>query len=152
MSPENTTERRYPDGGAVMFLVYDSSSDKFIVEKRMRDNSFYKGFFMVPAGHVEDGEKPENTLIRELKEELCIVPLEYHHLDTFESASLHGNLLLVDAYLVKSYEGTIENEEKDKCELYFMDLDEADQKLVLAQDRYVLSLARRLLRQNGQGI
>jgi 8-oxo-dGTP pyrophosphatase MutT (NUDIX family) len=144
MSLENVTERRKPDSRSVMFLVYNATENKFVIEERIREDSSYRGFFMVPAGHVEKDEKPEEALIRELGEEHNIVPLEYYHLDTFESVSLNGNFFLVDAYLVKSYEGEIHNNETNKCVLHLMDFDEANQKLVLGQDRHILSMVQRL--------
>ncbi len=57
----------------VFFPIRDET---FLAEIRP-NNDTDPGRMMLPAGHVESGEKLEEALIRECKEELDILPVEY---------------------------------------------------------------------------
>ena len=70
------------------------------------------GLWEFPGGKVESGEKPEDTLIRELHEELgitvkeaCLAPL------TFASHSYPDFHLLMPLYVCRRWEGTVTAQE-----------------------------------------
>lgn len=73
------------------------------------------GLWEFPGGKVESGERPEETLIRELKEELaitvreaCLAPL------TFASHSYPDFHLLMPLYVCRRWEGTVTAMEKQQ--------------------------------------
>jgi len=101
---------------------------------------------MIPAGHINENEKSEDALVRELWEEQGIVPTEILHIDTFKNVSMHGNTFLVDAYLIKSYQGEIVNKEPEKCNLHQMSFEEAIQNMEHVHNKYVLLKAEGLFR------
>jgi 8-oxo-dGTP diphosphatase len=70
------------------------------------------GLWEFPGGKVESGERPEETLIRELKEELgidvsepCLAPL------TFASHTYPDFHLLMPLYVCRRWEGTLAPQE-----------------------------------------
>jgi len=73
------------------------------------------GLWEFPGGKVERGERPEQTLIRELKEELaidvneaCLAPL------TFASHAYPDFHLLMPLYVCRRWEGTVTGKEGQK--------------------------------------
>jgi 8-oxo-dGTP diphosphatase len=73
------------------------------------------GLWEFPGGKVEAGERPEQTLIRELKEELgiavneaCLAPL------TFASHSYADFHLLMPLYICRRWEGIVTAQEGQK--------------------------------------
>ena len=73
------------------------------------------GLWEFPGGKIEAGERPEQTLIRELKEELgivvkedCLAPL------TFASHRYPDFHLLMPLYVCRRWEGSVEARERQK--------------------------------------
>jgi 8-oxo-dGTP diphosphatase len=73
------------------------------------------GLWEFPGGKVEDGERPEETLIREMKEELgivirepCLAPL------TFASHAYPDFHLLMPLYVCRRWEGIVQAQEGQK--------------------------------------
>ena len=56
-------------------LLIDSG--RVLLEKRPDDARVTPGVWDTPGGHIEDGERPEAALIRELEEELSIKVQEF---------------------------------------------------------------------------
>jgi 8-oxo-dGTP diphosphatase len=73
------------------------------------------GLWEFPGGKIEAGERPEETLIRELKEELgivvrepCLAPL------TFASHAYEDFHLLMPLYVCRRWEGIVTPQEEQR--------------------------------------
>jgi 8-oxo-dGTP diphosphatase len=82
-------------------------ADKRVLIAQRPEGKTLAGLWEFPGGKVEDGERPEQTLIRELKEELgilvneaCLAPL------TFASHGYPDFHLLMPLYVCRRWEGT----------------------------------------------
>jgi 8-oxo-dGTP diphosphatase len=80
---------------------------RVLIAQRPEDKTL-AGLWEFPGGKIEDGERLEQTLIRELKEELgitvseaCLAPL------TFASHSYPDFHLLMPLYVCRRWEGTV---------------------------------------------
>src|SRR6185503_16307152 len=83
-------------------------ADKRVLLAQRPEGKTLAGLWEFPGGKVEAGERPEDTLIRELKEELgitvsepCLAPL------TFASHSYPDFHLLMPLYVCRRWEGMV---------------------------------------------
>jgi mutator protein MutT len=106
--------------------------DRVLLVKRAASRSFYPGVWDFPGGHSEDGEAPEQTLARELSEEIGIVPVRYRERP---ADSLNAEGLPVHCYFVTEWTGTPSNlQEHEHSEIAWIRLTEVD-KLDLASPK-----------------
>jgi 8-oxo-dGTP diphosphatase len=82
--------------------------DKRVLMAQRPEGKPLAGLWEFPGGKVEAGERPEETLMRELKEELgvtvdeaCLAPL------TFASHSYPDFHLLMPLYVCRRWQGTV---------------------------------------------
>jgi len=68
--------------GAVLY-----ENHRVLLARRHRDRRYYPGVWDIVGGHSRHGETPEQTLSRELQEELGIVPVHYREIGVFPEPS-----------------------------------------------------------------
>lgn len=90
-----------------------NSDNQILIAQRPKEKHL-SGLWEFPGGKVEQNESPENTLIRELKEELnvninqkCVAPLTFSEFDYKEF-----NLLLL-LYVCRRWDGDPESMENN---------------------------------------
>ncbi len=79
---------------------------KLLLERRPDDARVYAGVWDFPGGHVEHGETPELALLREMEEELSIIPRRFFLAavqDDLEPVS--GIFYRHFVYIVESWDG-----------------------------------------------
>ena len=93
----------------VVALIVRSGS--ILLGRRSAEREFYPDVWDLFGGHVEPGEEHEQTLVRELEEELGITPAKWSFLETLtvdlpSVDSSPPDLLIVHIYLVTDWTGT----------------------------------------------
>jgi 8-oxo-dGTP diphosphatase len=94
-------------------------SDRILLGHRSPQRAFYPNVWDLFGGHIEPGEQPEQTLVRELQEELGITPTQWMALETLrESVLEHDQIsshdLIVHLYCVTAWSGTPVNRQPDE--------------------------------------
>jgi nudix-type nucleoside diphosphatase (YffH/AdpP family) len=73
-------------GDSVAALIYDPGNGKLIFTEQFRYPTYSKGpgwLLEIPAGSIEPGETPEDTLKREIEEEIGYTISNTQHISTF---------------------------------------------------------------------
>ena len=84
--------------------------DRILLGKRSPRRAFYPNVWDVFGGHIEPDERPDQTLVRELQEELDITPTQWMELETISESVLERDEtathdLIVHFYCVKAWTG-----------------------------------------------
>ena len=63
-----------------------------LLAKRKRSLEFYPDVWDIVGGHCRNGETPEETLMREFREEIGVIPTEFFHIAVFKDPEpdFHG--------------------------------------------------------------
>ncbi|MBJ7538551.1 NUDIX hydrolase [Marinomonas transparens] len=112
--------------------------NRVLLEKRSKDKAHDPNLIAIPGGHMEQGETREQTLLRELKEELDIVPNAYNYLCSLYHPT--GELQLIHYYVVTSWTGNILSLEADEVTWHPLDANPID----IAADKIALAEYQRL--------
>jgi 8-oxo-dGTP diphosphatase len=124
--------------------------DQILLGKRSATRAYYPGAWDAPGGHSKEGEAPEQTLVRELKEELGVIPLEYRLLAVLPEPKpeIHGEGSH-HMYLVTKWHGVPRNLcEEEHSELGWVRVDEIDRLELAVPSDVTLLRSIRGLKQN----
>ncbi len=80
------TRLNFNRGDSVAALIHQTDDDTLILTEQFRYPAYVKGegwLVEVPAGTVEEGEEPVETMHRELEEEIGYRTDEFRHIHTF---------------------------------------------------------------------
>jgi 8-oxo-dGTP diphosphatase len=116
-------------------------SGMILLGRRSGTRTFYPDVWDVFGGHMEPGEQREQTLVRELEEELGITATEWTYLETLNEPSYQ---VTVHLYLVTDWVGTpINRQPEEHSAIRWFTLGQAIQ-LHLADPIYPMLFARYL--------
>lgn len=127
-------KRTYPKQPLVGVGVIIICKGQILLEKRKNDPG--KGKWSIPGGLVELGERAEQTVIREAKEETNLIVDNPEHIDVVDNVELDENgkvkyhFIIID-YFVKLKSGTL-SAASDAAEVRWVKLDEVE-KYVLTK-------------------
>src|SRR5919106_3093648 len=114
-------------------------SQKILLGQRSPTRDYYPNVWDIFGGHVEPGEEQGQTLVRELEEELGIIPTQWTYLETFQEPS---EQLTLHLYLVTAWTGTPFNRQPDEhSAIGWFSLEQASQ-LPLAHPAYPIFFER----------
>ena len=98
-------------------------SQKILLGRRSATRTYYPDVWDIFGGHMEPGEGEQDTLIRELQEELGITPTQWRDLETIIQPS---DELTLHLYLVTDWTGTPTNRQAEEhSEIGWFALEEA---------------------------
>ncbi|MDQ2808518.1 MAG: NUDIX hydrolase [Chloroflexota bacterium] len=100
---------------------------QILLGKRTAARAFYPNVWDVPGGHCEAGESPEQTLVRELAEEIGVTPTAWHKLDELQLTTLgQADTLVMHFYAVTRWTGTPTNRQPEEhSEIGWFGIEEA---------------------------
>jgi 8-oxo-dGTP diphosphatase len=118
-------------------------SQRLLLGLRSPSRAYYPGVWDVFGGHVEPGEPHEQTMLRELHEELGIEPTQWTFLETIQfSSQPPPDRLIVHIYTVTAWTGTPANRQiEEHSAIGWFSLEQARQ-LSLAHPRYAALFER----------
>lgn len=96
-------------------------NNQILLEKRKTTNLVDPGLVAIPGGHCEANESLEDTLFREIKEELGITPLRFNYLCTLIHQSQETEK--INYFVVSKWDGDIQNNEADA--IFWIDFKES---------------------------
>src|SRR5215813_177822 len=97
---------------SVAFLLI--KGNMVLAEKRKLTKKVMPGALALPSGHLEEGESPEGALLREVREELGIIPRDRYFVCTLLHRSQEFRKL--HYFAMHSWEGAMANHEADALE------------------------------------
>ena len=90
------------------------NKNQFLIGKRKANDKF-GGKWEFPGGKIDEGELPEECIIRELKEELNIDVLSLNHYNSYVQNSKNIKLI-IHSFIINNYIGNPSLQEHDNLE------------------------------------
>tara|TARA_B110000438_G_scaffold102781_1_gene101693 strand:+ start:803 stop:1189 length:387 start_codon:yes stop_codon:yes gene_type:complete len=99
--------------------IIKNSDDEILVSNREKKN-IYNNHWEFPGGKLEDKELSEEALVRELYEELGIVPMQFIHIDNIKYHYTDYTVELIP-FIIEKYSGVITNKEGQRLKWFSLE-------------------------------
>ncbi len=80
-----------------------------LLGKRSANRAYYPDVWDIPGGHCEQGESVEETLVRELREEIGVTPSAWQELAVLRGFDATNETIELHVFVVTGWEGTPRN-------------------------------------------
>ncbi len=107
-----------------------------LLARRSPHRKNYPDCWSFPGGHVEDGEGLDDALLREIDEELAVVPLAFQSLMRIPDPHAVADPIIYHLYLVRDWRGTPKIIDAEHTELRWFSIEEASRLDDLALEEY----------------
>jgi 8-oxo-dGTP pyrophosphatase MutT (NUDIX family) len=132
-------------GGVVFRLRNDDGFDVALIHT-------HEGRWQLPKGWIEDGEAPERTAVREVREEAgvdaeIVGPLgtiKYVYTSRYDPEPARVRKT-VQMFLLRYLGGSTDDHDDEVTEARWVDIEEAERMLAFKDERRMMSLAREAL-------
>ncbi len=112
------------------------SEGKVLLARRSKARAAYPDLWSFPGGHVESQETLSAALIRELSEEIGIVPGESRLVAEFEDPNIGSDPATYHLFVIGKWVGTPTIRDQEHSELQWFGLGDAAQLHDLALNEY----------------
>lgn len=125
-------------------LIWRDEGLHILLGRRSVIRPFYPNVWDLPGGHCEPGETPEQTLVRELREEIGVVPMTWRPVGQIDiPVEPSDDSMTLHVYEITAWTGTPRNRQPEEHdEVAWFTVDDAC-RLNLAHPNYP-ALFRRL--------
>lgn len=131
------------------FILDDSTPPQLLLFQRNSDDLYAPGSYQILYGHIEQGEYPEQTLMREIAEETGFATVKLYTLNEtftfYEKISRTIQLTPLFAAFVKR-DTPLRLDPREHCAAEWFSLEEAERRLTWPAQRRALNLLSELLR------
>lgn len=139
MSSEMVNE---PVGEDIIFIFHNASKNEFLLLERAKTNSDLPGGCIFPSEKSRKSETPQETLHRGVEEEMggSVKLTEVEELPLRMAHLLHGYPRSFRVFIVRSWEGEIQNMEPDKEKFVWAGRDGVMDKLSVPESKLIFLL------------